>query len=210
MKRHCYRSKHGFTLLEMLVVLSLMGVIGTIGITGFFRMTEYWNMLQENLRLHKSATQAFENFSKDIGNMLSSKVAGVPLRGIHADTEDSIHFWRITFEDDAVTFPAQHINPLTQQMENQLITYAIARDDQRPRLVRTVAALEQSDVTSNTTVVAQAAAGMRIQYFDGTSWQPNWDQPTAPKLVRISLSLIDGNRTNGQLARAATFAIQVQ
>jgi len=210
MKRHFNSSHPGFTLLEMIVVMSLMGVVGTIGLTGFFRMTEYWGALQENLRLNKSAANAFDSFSKDVENMLSSEVAGVSLQGVHADTEDNIHFWRITFEDDAVTFPAQIINPLTQEFERLLITYSIRRGEEEPCLARSTALLERPGETTNATVIAENVTGMRIQYFDGKTWHGEWNQPVAPKLVRISLSLINGNRTDGQLARVATFAVQVQ
>ena len=210
MKRLLNSSRSGFTMLEIIVVLSLMGVVGTIGITGFFRITEYWGVLQENLRLNKSAANAFDAFSKDIDNMLSSEVAGVALQGIHANTEDNIHFWRITFEDDSITFPAQIINPLTLELERLLITYAINRGDQEPRLVRSTSLLENPDDITGATLIAEDVTGMRIQYFDGNTWQEEWNQPTSPRLVRISLSLIDGNRTDGQLARVATFAIQVQ
>lgn len=204
------KNRRGFTLLELMVVLSLMGVVSTIGITGFFRMTDYWNTLQENLRLNKNAAIAFDAISGDMENMLSGTVVGVGLQGVHSDTEDSIHFWRITFEDDSIAFPVQLLNPLTNEYEQLILTYAVQRGNQEPCLIRKSAPLSQPDTIQNTTIIAEDVTGMRIQYFDGSIWHQGWSRQDAPKLVRVSLSLIDGDRTDGQLSRTATFPVQVE
>jgi prepilin-type N-terminal cleavage/methylation domain-containing protein len=210
MSTHAIRYKSGFTLLELIVVLSLMGIVSTIGMTGFFRMTQHFNTLQENMRLNKSAANTFDMMLQDFENILSGRVTGSPLQGIHADTEVSLHFWRITFEDDTLSFPVEVLNPLTQQRERLLVNYAVERGINDPRLVRTTSSLQQPDATPNAIVVAGDVAGMRLQYYDGDTWHGEWSKPVHPDLVRVSLSLIAGNRTDGQLARTATFALQVQ
>lgn len=202
--------RQGFTLLELIVVVSLMGVVSTLGITGFFRMTEYWNTLQENLRLNKNAVTAFDAIADDMENMLSGKIAGFSLQGTHSDTEDSIHFWRITFEDDSIAIPVQLYNPLTNQDEQMIVTYTVQRGNQEPRLVRSTAPISQPENIKNATIVAEDVAGLRIQYFEGGDWYQDWHQENAPKLVRVSLSLIDGDRTDGQLSRTATFPVRVE
>ncbi len=203
------RYKSGFTMLELVVVLSLMGIVSTIGITGFFRMTTHFNTLQENLRLNKSAANAFDMMLQDFENLLSGRVTGNPLHGIHADTEDSLHFWRIPFEDDTITFPIEIHNPLTQLRERLLVTYAVERGPNEPRLVRSTTSLQEPEATPSSVVVADDVAGMRLQYFDGNTWHEKWSAPVHPILVRVSLSLIAGDRTDGQFARTATFALQV-
>ncbi len=202
--------RQGFSLLELIVVLSLMGVVSTLGITGFFRMTDYWNALQENLRLNKNAVTAFDSIAGDMENMLSGTTTGFSMQGAHSDTEDSIHFWRITFEDDSIAIPVQLYNPLTNQDEQVIVTYSVQRGNQEPRLVRSTAPILQPGNLQNTTVVAEDVAGLRIQYFDGGDWHQDWRQTNAPKLVRVSLSLIDGDRTDGQLSRTATFPVRVE
>lgn len=209
MNSHSFRNKSGFTLLELVVVVSLMGVITTIGVTGFFRMTTHFKTLQENLYLNKSATNAFGVMLQDFENLLAAKVADSPLHGTHADTEDSLHFWRIPFEDDTITFPVEVVNPLTQQRERLRVTYTVERGMNDPRLVRSTTSLLEPLATPSSVVVADNVAGMRLQYFDGNTWHNDWSAPAHPNLVRVSLSLIAGNRTDGQLARTATFALQV-
>jgi len=202
--------KHGFTLFELMIVLSLMGVVSTISITGFFRMTDYWNALQENVRLNKIASNAFDMLAADFENMLSSQVSGVTLSGHHTNTEDNINLWRISFEDDVMTFPVKILNPLTQELEQLLITYAIDRDGDEPQLARKIMSLGAPDQEPAITALFEDVAGMRIGYFDGKSWQTEWNGTVSPRLVRVSLSLIDGDRTDRQLARVVTLAVPVQ
>ena len=173
-------------------------------------MTDYWNALQENMRLNKIASNAFDMLAEDFENMLSAKASGVPLQGWHTDTEDNVNLWRIAFEDDTITFPVKVINPLTQEWEQLLITYAIDREGDEPRLARKMMPLGAPDAEPAITAIFEDVAGMRIRYFDGESWQTEWKASVSPRLVRVSLSLIDGDRTNGQLARVVTLAVPVQ
>ena len=203
-------SRSGFTLLEVMVVLTIMGVITTIGTVAFFRMNDYWNNLQENMRLNKIAGNAFDIFRKDFENVLSVQAFDMPLQGVHSDNEENVHFWQISLEDDSITFPVEIFNLFEQESERLWVNYSIDRESDSPRLVRKIMPYENKEGKVIITAVLEDIAGMRIRYFDGESWQDKWDAFALPKLVCVSISLVDYDKTGRQLARVATFAVPVQ
>ncbi len=210
MKRPSSCIPAGFTLLELILVLTIMSIVSTLGVTGLFRMTLYWNDLQSTLRMNAAATHAFESFAKDFESVLSARVVGVGLRGQQADIEDNVRFWRLSFEDDSLTAPVEQYNPLTGAQERLSVQYAIDRHEDEPRLVRTTTPLGDAVRSGTQSVAASGIVGMRIQYFDGNDWRGNWDGSAMPEMVRVSLSMMADNRTDQHLSRVATFRIHVK
>lgn len=199
----------GFTLLELIVALTVLSVVSTIGITGFFRITEHWNDTVLTMRLNNEATGAFESFAADFQTVLSEQVAGNEIRGLQADMEDNVRFWRMSFEDDRIIMPVERHHPITGDRERLMIDYAIERNGGSGRLVRGVTDFAASG-DGVRTVVANDIAGMRIQYFDGRDWRSQWDASSMPKLVRVSLSVMDNARPDRHISRVAVFRIQVK
>jgi prepilin-type N-terminal cleavage/methylation domain-containing protein len=209
MKKATTANSKGFTLLELVMVLSIMGVVSTIGVGGFFRMTTHWNDLMLTMAQHRSGSSVFAVMKEDFDNMLSGRVCGIGLRGRQADVEDDLRLWRVSFEDDRLNFPVELMNPLTQTKERLIVSYAMDRTTQ-PCLVRTTTPLGDISKEGTKTVVGQGVCGMRINYFDGTNWRHQWASLEPPQLVRISLSLMDYDRVDKQLSRVVTFPIMVK
>ncbi len=212
MNRSNSTATKGFTLLELTVVLVITSVAAGMGVTGLFRMTTYWNDLQAATRLNHEITQAFAALADDLEHVLSPQVSTVAFQGERRNTRNTIHHWRIAFEDDMMSFPIEVFNPITQQRNRMIVRYAIARGDGAPRLARFVSAYSEDGPTGmgSGSFVAQNISAMRINYFDGTAWRDEWDGPEAPRLVRVSLSVIDDYRPDRQLARTATFPVRIQ
>jgi len=202
--------RRGFTLIELLVVLTLMSVISTIGMTGFLRMTTYWNDLQADTNLNKDISRAFISFADDFENLLAPAVCGVSMVGKHADVVDNTTFWRISFEDDSIAMPVEVFNPLSQQRERLLVTYAVERDGEAPVLVRSAVTLGEAETKGGRVAVANNIVGMRLRYFDGNQWHNTWNASMPPKIVRVSLSAIDGGRVDRNVSRTTAFAIKIQ
>ncbi len=210
MSRQTHFNHQGFTLLELIVVMTVLSVVSTIGVTGFFRMTDYWNEVMLTTRLNKALTHAFASITADFDTILSGRVTGSGLRGQQADTEDNVRFWRLAFEDDRITLPVEQYNPIADARERLVVQYAIERTGEDARLVRNVVDAGSAAHNGIKTSVASGITGMRIQYFDGRDWRNQWDAVTMPELVRVSLSAMDGARPDRHIARMAVFRIQVR
>ncbi len=210
MMQRAGKQHRGFTLLELLVTLSVLSVVSTIGLTGLFRITMHWNDLQAIMSLNKAATLAFSSFADDFENTLSAAVSDTDFEGRHDETSGMVQHWRVVFEDDSIAFPVEIFNPVTEQHERMRIRYAIERTNHTTQLLRTAVALDEEDASrGNISVVATDIAGMRIRYYDGSNWHDHWDAPESPVLVRVSLSMMDQQRPDRQLARSATFPIHI-
>ncbi len=210
MSRRSYFNPQGFTLLELMVVLTVMSVVSTIGVTGFFKMTDYWNEVMLTTHLNKALTHAFASIATDFDSVLSARVMGSGLRGQQADTEDNVRFWRLSFEDDRITLPVEQYNPIDDARERLVVQYVIERTGEGARLTRNVVDAGSATHNGIKTNIASGITGMRVQYFDGRDWRNQWDAVTMPELVRISLSAMDGVRPDRHISRMAVFRIQVR
>ncbi len=210
MKRERLFTSRGFTLLELTVVLTVLSVASTIGMTGLFRMTAYWNELQANMRLNGLATRVFASMADDFDHAVSTQVCDAEFQGRRNEAKEQIHLWRIAFEDDQLAFPVEILNPVTGQRNRLIVHYAIERNAGASRLTRSVSAPDaDSAARTRKQVIAPDVVGMRIQYFDGMEWRESWYEPEPPRLVRVSVSVMDSSRPDRQLARTASFPIRV-
>lgn len=199
----------GFTLFELLLALTIVSVVSTIGATGFFKLTNYWNDLLLTNRANQAATDIFTIMASDFENTLSSEVTDISLQGSSTNFQDNRRFWRLDFEDDRISLPVEAYNPSLGVWERRLVRYEIDRTDAEPRLFRLARPLDAGPSAEKLTAVFPGVSGLRIHYFDGTSWHSQWQEDFMPKAVRVSLAVMEDMRADKHISRMATFRIYV-
>ena len=114
-------------------------------------------------------------------------------------------------ENDTVVLPVSYYNPLTETMTHASVSYHIERGDGSPRLVRQLeGGFGVEKPGGAIEPVAKGVMSMRIDYFDGAEWLPQWRQLEHPDAVRVSLTLQSPFRPDEQISRKSAFAIRVR
>ena len=197
----------GFSLLELLVVISVLSVVTTIGVSAFVSITTAWRQTTELVELESTADMILEDYlAQDIGRMLSPRLSGAPMSGKQGEAEA---FFRIRVEDDSMIIPVEVPNE-SGGLDRHSVRYHVDRERELPTLIRTIGPLG-ADMSSGLELeLATGVFGLRFEYFDGTAWQPQWDKPELPLSVRAHVALMDVYQQHQQISRKATFPIHVR
>ncbi len=75
------RANRGFTLLELLVVVSLMAVATGMGTVILIKMFSLWTDLKVGAELDRNSQAAFSAIEQDLSQAVSVQLAGVALKG---------------------------------------------------------------------------------------------------------------------------------
>jgi prepilin-type N-terminal cleavage/methylation domain-containing protein len=199
------RPNRGFTLLELLLVMSMLGVVSTMGFVGFVKVSYQWNDLVSALTLEKTLARCFTEFRKDFENILPTDCCQRGLEGMRASVEDSRRYWNVNFEDDSVSFPVSIYNPLQDRNDRFLVRYKIERTTESARFIRYVSELDIEDAVPQESFSLENILAMRILYSDGKRW--NTQMPDA---VRISLTCVDPRDPTRHISRMVVFNIHVK
>ena len=204
------RSK-GFSLIELLTVIAVLSVVMSLGTSMFFKIMDVGNYSARALRMEEKANNAFATMRRDFTQMLSTAQAGTTISGEHRELQDDVLAWGMKLEDDRVTLPVSTKNPGTDLVEQWSVVYKMGHGEQgTPRLERSQMPLGQGDTDGPIQVVAEWVTALNIEYHDGVSWRPSWNQSQAPQSVRVSLVLMSPNRRTEQIARKSTFTLHVK
>ena len=215
------RRRAGFTLLEILVVISLMGVVTTLGISAFFDMSKAWQSTRTMSELDREASNAFRMIKRDFTSVVSTELSGISVRGVHRNLEsvDKSGLYRYfdrVLADDAVVIPVPAGAGGAADID--LISYSVNRADNGHRLVRTFGdvTLPEENALPEMDVVNPSIAEVirfRIEYSSGGGeWSAEWTDSLLPQAVRISMTLEEFGQYGQhlQITRKAVFAIHVR
>ena len=210
--------RHGFTLFELLVVISIMGVATTLGATMLSRVMDTWRRVSVRTELDAMAERVFEKMGKDFADVLSSDLSGVALGGITQTVRDHADFPGRALADDRIIIPIRTAPGLDRAEAGAMVMYKVERDNGRDQLVLTIGDLVTDvpvPIGGRIEMIPQARVlGLRFEYAskDGV-WQAPDDEAGSfddlPKAVRVSLALADRDFPNEQVARSRVFPIHV-
>lgn len=204
------RCRGGFSLFEMLVVLSILGVVSTVGIGAFVSITSAYRTTEKRMDLEATAQRALDAIRDDLGMITPSRLAGTAMSGVRG-MEEEHRYGRVPLENDRFVAPLSFHNPLEKRTERITVAYAIDRANGVPALVRTIQGGYGHELPAGATqVIAPGALSMRIAYFDGNQWLAEWKNSEHPLALRVSLTVHDLDRPYEQLSREATIQLQVR
>jgi prepilin-type N-terminal cleavage/methylation domain-containing protein len=210
----------GFSLLELLVVISVMGVVTGIGVRTFFGMASAWNDLKSMADLDRIAYSAFQEMQEDFADVVSAELSGVPIRGL--TREHKYDLLLASYQDDQIVLPTQTSVVGERNLAGGSVRYHVARDgaEGTHHLVRYAGVLTaESPVDLPKLIIDNAnVLSLRFEFLveeeslggDAGGWQLGWDSLGLPAAVRVSLTLADANRTDLQVSRKMVFPIHVR
>ena len=199
----------GFTLLELILVISLMGVATTIGMVMFSRISDTWRQVTISTELNATADIIFNQVRQDLSEVVSAKLSGAAIKGTQQAVRDK-RFFKVSLEDDQIVIPVEIVPGPDARLRRLDVKYHIDRKDGGSTLMRTSTAPGAAEGSS--VKVADGVLAMCIEYMGrqpGAAWQRDWTQAAAPSAVRVSVTLMDSVRTSEQAARKAVFPIRV-
>ena len=207
----CYRRRAGFTLLEILVVLTILGVVSTLGISAFVTRTSAWNELRARTELDAQAEEAFKAIRRDLADTLSYELSGVALTGTRDDAVDTDTFRPAHNADDSVSIPVQGAAAGRARQRATMVGYRASEGS----LIRSVGSLDEDFPTTGRQEVIPRArtVAFRAEYLSEAPnqlWETEWHGPGHPKAVRISLTLEDPDRPDIQISRKAVLRVHVR
>jgi len=205
----CSLQPRGFTLLELIVVLSLMGVATTIGMVMFSRISDTWRQVTISTELNATADIIFNQVRQDLSEVVSAKLSGAAIKGTPQAVRDK-RFFKVSLEDDQIVIPVEIVPGPDARLRRLDVKYYIDRKDGGSTLMRASTAPGAAEGSSGK--VADGVLAMCIEYMGrqpGAAWQRGWTQAAAPSAVRVSVTLMDSVRTSEQAARKAVFPIRV-
>jgi prepilin-type N-terminal cleavage/methylation domain-containing protein len=210
----------GFTLIELIVVISLMGVATGLGVTMFVRVTSVWQTTSARTELNRRADDIFGGMRRDFATMVSAKLAGETVRGSSRTAQDE-RFFKILLEDDRVVIPVETVVTPDGAPVRAAVTYHVERKEGGHSLMRTTRLAGGEKAPSTSVKVADGVLALRVEYADPEEtdktdpagvWQNEWTKPVSPRAVRVSVTLADPDRPDRvdlQIARKAVFPIKV-
>ncbi len=204
------RAHAGFTLLELIVVLSLLGAATTMGGVMMFKISDAWRLTTIRTDLGAKADAIFSAMRQDFDECVSAKLAGVAIHA-SAQTANDDRFYRIPLESDDVTIPVETALGPGARAQRANVHYFIDRKQGAPVLMRETR-LPGGEAVSASLKVAEGVIAMSIESIGKgpeSGWQRGWTEPSAPGAVRVSLTLSDPDRPMEQVARKAVFPIKV-
>ena len=203
--------KGGFTLLEIILAIAIGGIVITIGIQTLSRMTEGFTEAQRRAELDHRARQAFRLLQRDFAETAAPAMTERILEGETAEI-DAEELWGATgLEDDSVSWTILTRDTPDGFEQPVTVRYHIERTAEgMGALVRTARPLEDAnDEREGGRAHVQGVAAFRLDYLGpGGDWSRGWTDEAHPRAVRVSVTLVDEDRPEHQVARQAVFPIQ--
>jgi type II secretion system protein J len=203
------RRRLGFTLFELLTVIAVLGVVSTVGMRAFVIITGEWNTTTRRMALNTEAVRIFDSMKKDFGQVPPVALSGVSMQG-EERLESNQRYNLVRLEDDYFLLPVAGGAEAQSGAGIRMVKYHIGRKPGRgPRLLRTSWAAGGTPAAGVNLEISGSVLAMRVAFYDGAAWQPEWRLETLPEAVAVSLTLADPERPWEQISRKAVFPVYV-
>ena len=204
------RHESGFTLLEIILALAIGGIVITIGLQTLSRMTEGFTEAQRRAELDHRARQAFRLLQRDFAETAAPALTERVLEGETGETEAEALWGAEGLEDDSASWII-----LTRDAPDGLeqpvnVRYHVERNAEgMGALMRMAYPLDGApDEEHGGQAHVRGVAAFRLDYLGGDGeWSRGWTEDAQPRAVRVSITLVDEERPERQVARQAVFPI---
>jgi prepilin-type N-terminal cleavage/methylation domain-containing protein len=206
-----HANRAGFTLIEIVTVLAVMAVVSSLGTVIFYKMTSGWMQVRQRTELDARVENAFEQIQRDVNAIISHDISGIPLRGVLQD-EKSDEFFDRVMSRDRVVLPVTAAASIDGMDQAGLVMYSVESGEGQARLIRTTGDFATANPSSNSTTIAEGVLRFAIEFAprDGAGgWARGWDRDQLPGAMRISMTILDPDQPDQQVARKAVFPIHV-
>ncbi len=208
--------RSGFTLLELLIVVTIFGLVMAIGTQTFVGVTAAWNDRRTVAELDAQADLALESIRRDVTDALSSEVSGVGIRGASRTVADPRTYPVPQHPDDELLIPVRAIDPNRSLAVPANIGYRVERAGATGTLVRTVGPLgTEFPATNRLDLMPNARVlGFSVEFLSPGAdplWVDSWTGTGMPAAVRVSLAVEDLDRPNEyQTTRQVVIPVHVR
>lgn len=212
-----FRTRHGFTLLELIVVVALMGVATTLGVQMLNKVTDCWRQTSLRTELDAMADTIFDRMEKDFGDILSADVSGVPLVGITRNLTGHTAYEKETFADDTLLLRIRTSTGPARPQTGATVMYRVERQPKRDIIVQTIGDLAIEIPIGGRIELAPKAnvLGLCLEYQTKTGeWirptqEEGWFKQNLPRAVRATLVLANAVHPREQVVRCKVFPVYV-
>lgn len=208
------RGRQGFTLFELIVVISILGVITNMGIVAFSQITTAWADTKAEADLDHQVDAVFEDFQEDISDTLSATLSGEAILGSKREATSSLYFDRV-LADDMIVLPIQHSAAGVRMRTGSKVAWRVSREGDITSLVRAIGELNEEKPSGPTEDKLGVANVVRLsfEYQSAESpgvWTREWNSAAHPTAVKMNLVAADRGRPWVQIGREAVFPINVR
>ena len=209
------RGRHGFTLLELMVVIMIIGVVSTLGTTAFVTVTTAWNDQRALVELDAMAEEVFSAIERDLSDTLSHDLSGVVISGASRDAIDHRSVPAAHNADDTLIIPIQGAAEGRIRQQSGMVGYRVDRSATTQTLVRTKGGLNENFPATGSQPIVPGAQilAFRVEYLSTDStklWVKEWHGRSHPQAVRVSITLADLDRPDRQLSRKSVLRVHVR
>lgn len=199
----------GFTLFELLVVLSVMSVVSTIGVTAYIRVTDLWRVSAMHMELGATAEDIFENIRRDMENVASSRRTGQAIQGMDVLSEAAL-YGRVPLDNDRFILPILQTGA-SGTSERLAVKYHVQREGTPNQLTRTLGPMDGSEPAGASQSIADNVLALDVEYLSGGAWQPAWSGAVQPEAVRVNVTVSGAGQWQAeQVTRSAVFPVYVK
>jgi prepilin-type N-terminal cleavage/methylation domain-containing protein len=209
-------NRSGFTLLELLIVVSISGLVMAIGSSTFVAVADAWNERKTVAELDAQADLALESIRRDVTDALSAEISGWTVRGSSNTVSDTRTYPPAQHEDDDLLIPIRAIDPNRTLAVPANVGYRVERNGETGVLVRTIGPLGEEFPTTNRTELMTnvRVEGFSVEFLSpdpGSFWVDEWSDSRPPAAVRVSVSVEDADRPNEfQITRQLVAAVRTR
>lgn len=203
-------SRDGFTLFELIIVLSIMGVVSTIGLGAFFNVTGAWRKSTFRMDLGGAADVALQKLGEDLQRVASSKRTGHAIQGFDILNEEVKYDDLVRLEDDRLVLPILR-KDANGKTERAAIQYHVERSDRQFTLTRTYGPMGSSAPSGAREELVSGVLTFELEYLEDGVWHASWSNTHHPEAIRASV-IVRGvpPRAYEQISRTAIFPIHVK
>lgn len=189
------KNNKGFTLIEIILAIAIFSMMISIIYVSFFGSINTMNSCEDSLKLYQTARLIFERMTKEINcafiSSANENIAFIGVDGIdRGSPSDTLNFTSTFYSETGEGVKEGGLSEIGyfcafESPEKGLLFW---RKDTPPD--------EDPEEGGMTLELSEQINGLNFSYYNGSSWQEDWDSRDnhlLPKFVSVKITLPDTN-----------------